>query len=193
MKQHYMTTKADLTDEIKFENTLLRNGIVSPSVEEKLANIYDLTLRDTADHVEDSLLDSISIYSTSDLAHSDESNKTKNEAATDTFENKNSTADCTIGNVCLCVYQTSTPVRLEFDPYSELFPKQFEGKIQTLQTLEDNLKEMKMAEDLLAETLARKECVKMCFPKLKKSLKRVRKSSKKGAISALTIILTNIV
>ena len=56
---------------------------------------------------------------------------------------------------CSCVFATSTPVRIKFDPYSQLFAPKLESKKQTIKTIEDNLVEIQMSEDLLTETLGR--------------------------------------
>ena len=55
------------------------------------------------------------------------------------------------------------------------------------------MKEMKRAEDWLTETLASTDGEMVCLPKMQKSFKNVRKTSKKGAITALTVILTTII
>ena len=102
--KYYNTTKVDLTEQVMFENTLLRNGLTSPSLEEKFANIYDDTMRDTIEEIDDSMLNPISIYSTSDLIYTDVLNEPESNTNIDTFEDKNSTAENTIGNVCVCTY-----------------------------------------------------------------------------------------
>ena len=155
---------------------------MSSKVENKLANLYDLGFR----HNDKDIHEAWSDFSTSDLADSDETNYSRKDTFSDTF-------DTSIGNICLCFCSTSTPVKIEFDPYSQLFGQKLGCKVQMLQTFEDSLKEMKLAEDLLAETLASTDGEKVCLPKLKKSFKKVRKSSKNGAITALTVILTTII
>ena len=183
-----MHTNNHLTEDIKFENTLLVNGIMSSKAENKLANVYDLSLRHNDKDIHNVLDD----FSTSDLTDTDETKDSRNDTFSDTFVTS-------IGNVCLCFCTTSTPVRIEFDPYSQLFVQKLGCKVQMLQTFDDSLKEMRLAEDLLAETLTSTEGEKVCIPKLKKSFKKVRKSSKKGAIgyflaiTALTVILTTII
>jgi hypothetical protein len=114
------------------------------------------------------------------------------DTPTDALENLAKVGEHSANEDCSCVFATSTPVRIEFDPYSQLFATKLESKKQTLNTLEDNLDEIKMSECLLTETLGRTRSAKTCLPKLKKSFKKVRKSSKKGALTALTVILTNI-
>ena len=136
-----MHTNDHLTEDIKFENTLLRNGIMSSKAENKLANVYDLSLRHNDKDIHDALDD----FSTSDLTDTDETKDSRNDTFSDTFETS-------IGNVCLCFCSTSTPVRFEFDPYSQLFVQKLGCKVQMLQTFEDSLKEMKRAEDWLTET-----------------------------------------
>merc|ERR1719318_1169053 len=192
----YSATKADLSEDIQFENTLLRNGIISPSVEEKLANFFDDAYKDI-DNNGDSMLDTVSVYTVSDLSLTINCNTKNNvlNTPTDTLEDIAKVGEHnenTANEDCSCVFATSTPVRIEFDPYSQLFPPKIKSKEQPLDTLEDNLEHIKMSECLLTETLGRTKCVKTCLPKLKKSFKKVRKSSKKGALTALTVILTNI-
>ena len=189
----YSSNKADLSEDIQFENTLLRNGIISPSVEEKLANFFDDVYKDI-DNNGDSMLDTISVYTASDLTNSDKCNPNNNvfDTPTDTLENMAKLAEHTPNEDCSCVFATSTPVRIEFDPYSQLFAPKLESKKQTLGALEDNLEEIKLSEYLLTDTLGRTRGAKTCLPKLKKSFKKVRKSSKKGAFTSLTVILTNI-
>ena len=83
---------------------------MSSKAENKLANVYDLGLRHNGKDMHEALDD----FSTSDLADTDETKDSRNDTFSDTFETS-------IGNVCLCFCTTSTPVIIEFDPYSELF------------------------------------------------------------------------
>ena len=172
-----------LSEDIQFENTLLRNGIISPRVEEKLANIFDDAYKDIA-HNDDSMLDTVSVYTTSDLSHGDKILTT----FTDTFKNASKIAKFANKEHFSGAFTTSTPLRTEFDPYGQLFPMKIEGKKQV-----GDLDEIIVCESFFTETLLKREkSAKTCLPKLKKSFKKVRRSSKKGAIGALTVILSNI-
>ena len=139
----YSSTKADLSEDIQFENTLLRNGIISPSVEEKLANFFDDAYKDI-DSNGDSMLDTVSVYTASDLSHSNNCNPNNNvfDTPTDTLDNIAKVGEHTANEDCSCVFTTSTPVRIKFDPYSQLFAPKLESKKQTIKTIEDNLVEI---------------------------------------------------
>merc|ERR1712179_155709 len=192
-------TKNRVAEEIMFENILLSNGVLSQSAQDKLAKIFDDKTKETG-------IDTFSDYSTCDLTrisddqeimfdmgvHESEINKwLDQDQALSTFLEPSKES---MKKVCLCFCTNSTPVRLEFDPSSRLFVEKSGCEVPFLHTFEDSVKEMKVSEDLLAETLESKAGEKLlCLPKIKKSLKQVGKSSKKGALSALTVILTTII
>ena len=63
-----------------------------------------------------------------------------------------------------------------------------------LQSTQDNLEELKVSDDLLEEALALSVVSPgTCSPRVTRSLKKIRRSSKKGAVNLLTTVLSNIV
>ena len=170
----------DLSDEIQFENTLLRNGIISPSVEEKLANIYDNAYRDAAD----SMLDTLSIYTASDL-FSDVNNSDECKDPIKAPAPRHSNKDGLV-----YAFTTSTPLRSDCNVYAELFAANV--NLNNEKGTYEATEEVKRPEDLLSGTLLRTQSTKTCLPKIRKSMKKLKRCSKKGAATALTVILTNI-
>ena len=232
-KQH------DITNEVAFEGTLLRNGIMSLSDELKFATDYDKFLRDNSDSMFDenkSMLEKETLTSYSqnleenillgDCDYYSVDNKILEEdlrppvvekvkkkilkpikIVEPELELTHQDANCDydfVNNTCLCFYKTSTPVRVEFDPYEEIFPapapppasQQLIRKVLKLQTTEDNLQEMRDSEEMLADALAVSVMSNhqgSCSPRVKQSLKKIGKHSKRGALTVFTSVLSSIV
>ena len=192
--------KDTLTEEILLENILLSNGVLSQSDQDKLAKIFD-------DKTKEAVVDTFSDYSTCDLTrssdeqelmldmgvHESDINKWLDQQQEGNMSTFSETSNQPMKNVSLCFCTNSTPVKLEFDQYSRLFVEKSGCEVQFLQSFEDTVKEMKVAEDVLAETLETRAGENSCLLKVKKSFRKVGKCSKTGAISALTVILTTII
>ena len=187
----------DITSEVEFEGTLLRNGILSLNDEVKLANDYDENIRNTSDSMFDNKEFSISENLDELVEAKPPPKRPPNNLKLLQLE-VTSHADCdySFGNkTCLCFYKTSTPVRLEFNSQEELvIPDLAKKKTVRLQSTQDNLEELRDSDDLLEAALATSVASHVtCSPRVRQSLRRIKKSSKAGAITVLTAVLTNIV
>ena len=241
--------KHDITNEIAFGATLLRNGIMSLNDELKFATRYDkITINN---HASDSLLDDenesmIDNETLTSYSQNLEENLLEDDLVTennildedlrppvpcvpvekvrkkilkpprplkpvkDPLELTHYDSDCDydfVNNTCPCFYKTSTPVRVEFDPYEEIFPiKRDEPlikKVFKLQTTEDNLQELRDSDERLADCLNDgNEALTVslysqhggsCSPRVKQTMKKIGKHSKRGALSVFTTVLSNIV
>ena len=229
-KQH------DITNEVAFEGTLLRNGIMSLSDELKFATDYDKILQDNSDSMFDENKSMLENETRTSFSQNLEENillgdyyscdnkileedlrpiprvekvpkkilkpiKIVDSELELTHQDANCDYDF-VNNTCLCFYKTSTPVRVEFDPYEEIFPapapsgQQMLRKVLKLQTTEDNLQEMRDSEEMLADALAVSVMSShqgSCSPRVKQSLKKIGKHSKRGAITVFTSVLSSIV
>ena len=210
------TKETDIINEVVFKGTMLRNGIMSLSDELKFATDYDNILNEAST---DSLLDGV-ISSDSENGTRSSSSLSENLEEhvleeTNVKDNANTTqknaelthndATCDydfVNNTCQCFFKTSTPVRVKFDPYEEIFPvnvntNKTRRRVVKLQTTEDNLEEIRTSDEALENILAVNESVVYqhvnCSPKVRKSLRKIGKSSKKGAITVFATVLTNIV
>ena len=192
----------DITNEVEFEGTMLRNGILSLSDEMKLANDYDQNIKSASD----SLFEKDQDFSLSE--NLDELVEPYPEPRKDLgralkvlqlkLKTSHDDVDCdySFGNkTCLCFYKTSTPVRLEFNSYDELIiPEVVQRKVVRLQSTQDNLEELRNSDELLEAALATSIAGQAsCSPGVKRSLQKIRRTSKKGAITVLTAVLSNIV
>ena len=68
-------------------------------------------------------------------------------------------------------------------------------KVLKLQTTAENMEEIKYADDMLENALALSVSSVYqtnCSPRVKKSLKKISESSKRGALTVFTAVLTNI-
>ena len=195
----------NITNDVEFEGTLLRNGILSLGDQMKLADDYD----EHIGNVSDSMFDNNHTEYSDNLAELVEANPKPSGLERDlrklvqlevtVHDDKNcdytETAGSLANKTCLCFYKTSTPVRMEFNSYDEIvIPAEGKKKRVRLQSTQDNLEELRVSDDLLAEALASSVLHQgTCSPGVKKSLRKLRKSSKKGAIDVLTVVLSNIV
>ena len=171
-------TKKNLSEEVQFESTLLRNGVISPSVEEKLVNIYDAAFKDIFYDNDDSVLNATSLCSEVDFTG------TKN-ITSDTFSSK-FTSEYFLTNSQI---KTSTPMRIDTASSVRLM----DDNVNTTEHILREIGEMKANKNVVAfkkNPVSRKN---QCMPKLKKSFKRAKKSVKKGSVTAFTLILTNII
>ena len=170
-------TKKNLSEEVQFESTLLRNGVISPSVEEKLVNIYDAAFTDVFYDNDDSVLNATSIFSEEDLTN------TKNISA-ETFASKfTSKYFLTHSQI-----KTSTPMRMETETSVRL-----RDDVNTMENSLREIGEMKANKNILSYKKQSVHRKNQCMPNLKKSFKRAKKSMKKGSVTAFTIFLTNII
>ena len=195
----------NITNDVEFEGTLLRNGILSLGDQMKLADDYD----EHIGNVSDSMFDNNHTEYSDNLAELVEANPKPSGVGRDlrklvqlevtVHDDKNcdytETAGSLANKTCLCFYKTSTPVRMEFNSYDEIvIPAEGKKKRVRLQSTQDNLEELRVSDDLLAEALASSVLHQgTCSPGVKNSLRKLRKSSKKGAIDVLTVVLSNIV
>ena len=195
----------NITNDVEFEGTLLRNGILSLGDQMKLADDYD----EHIGNVSDSMFDNNHTEYSDNLAELVEANPKPSGVGKDlrklvqlevtVHDDKNcdytETAGSLANKTCLCFYKTSTPVRMEFNSYDEIvIPAEGMKKRVRLQSTQDNLEELRVSDDLLAEALASSVLHQgTCSPGVKNSLRKLRKSSKKGAIDVLTVVLSNIV
>ena len=195
----------NITNDVEFEGTLLRNGILSLGDQMKLADDYDEHLG----NVSDSMFDNNHSDYSDNLAELVEANPKPPGVKSDlrklvepevtVHDDKTcdytDTAGSLANKTCLCFYKTSTPVRMEFNSYDEIvIPAEGKKKRVRLQSTQDNLEELRVSDDLLAEALASSVLHQgTCSPGVKNSLRKLRKSSKKGAIDVLTVVLSNIV
>lgn len=195
----------NITNDVEFEGTLLRNGILSLGDQMKLADDYD----EHIGNVSDSMFDNNHTEYSDNLAELVEANPKPSGVGKDlrklvqlevtVHDDKNcdytETAGSLANKTCLCFYKTSTPVRMEFNSYDEIvIPAEGKKKRVRLQSTQDNLEELRVSDDLLAEALASSVLHQgTCSPGVKNSLRKLRKSSKKGAIDVLTVVLSNIV
>ena len=195
----------NITNDVEFEGTLLRNGILSLGDQMKLADDYD----EHIGNVSDSMFDNNHTEYSDNLAELVEANSKPSGVGKDlrklvqlevtVHDDKNcdytETAGSLANKTCLCFYKTSTPVRMEFNSYDEIvIPAEGKKKRVRLQSTQDNLEELRVSDDLLAEALASSVLHQgTCSPGVKNSLRKLRKSSKKGAIDVLTVVLSNIV
>ena len=215
------TRKDEIKSEVTFRGTLLRNGIMSLSDELRYATDYDNILTG----VDDSLFGNISSY----VMHSDTNSLSDNldenverECGMNKEEledvqakvlkanlthddyhgvyHNNATCDYDfVNNTCQCFYKTSTPVRIEFDPYEEIvpLPNVIGKKTVRLQTTKDNLDEIRRSDDALENALndANYSLVQQgaCNPRVRRSFRKLGQTSKKGAITVFTAVLSNIV
>ena len=195
----------NITNDVEFEGTLLRNGILSLGDQMKLADDYD----EHIGNVSDSMFDNNHTEYSDNLAELVEANPKPSGLGRDlrklvqlevtVHDDKNcdytETAGSLANKTCLCFYKTSTPVRMEFNSYDEIvIPAEGKKKRVRLQSTQDNLEELRVSDDLLAEALASSVLHQgTCSPGVKNSLRKLRKSSKKGAIDVLTVVLSNIV
>ena len=199
-----MKFDGDITTEIKFENTLLRNGIISEKDKQTLANVFDKTVGDNTS-------DSDSMFDTLSTASSFSSDK---HATRDTFEselnknNRDTTFESELIKVTTnnssaaakqsgCDYQTSTPIdfNLQLD-VGNLAVQEMIARVRTLpKTSAEASEQMRIYNELLSldTTTSTSVDIPECSPIVKESLKKVGKSSKKGAEAVLTAILINIV
>ena len=202
------TRREDIRSEVTFKGTLLRNGIMSLSDELKYASDYDNILNSAASS--DSLFDNISSnnVNTNSLSENLEENvmskqeleeAQKNILSADLTHN-NATCDYDfVNNTCQCFYKTSTPIRIEFDPYEEIIPapKVIGKKAVKLQTTGDNLEEIRKSDEDLENALneANYSVVQQgaCNPRVRKSFRKMGRTSKKGALTVFTVVLSNIV
>ena len=190
----------DITNEVEFEGTMLRNGILSLSDEMKLANDYDQNIKSASDSLFEKDL-SLS-ENLDELVEPYPEPRQDIGRAVKVLQLKLKTthddADCdySFGNkTCICFYKTSTPVRLEFNSYDELIiPEVVQRKVVRLQSTQDNLEELRNSDELLEAALATSIAGQAtCSPGVKRSLEKIRRTSKKGAITVLTAVLSNIV
>ena len=204
----------NITNDVEFEGTLLRNGILSLRDQMKLADDYD----EHIGNVSDSMFDNDQTEYSDNLAELVEANPKPAGERSDlrklvelevtVHDEKNcdyTAAGASLANkTCLCFYKTSTPVRMEFNSYDEIVipPPPPAGvrvgvkvKRRVLQSTQDNLEELRVSEELLAEALMGSSVLQQgsCSPAVKSSLRRLRKTSKKGALDVLTVVLSNIV
>ena len=204
----------NITNDVEFEGTLLRNGILSLGDQMKLADDYD----EHIGNVSDSMFDNNHTEYSDNLAELVEANPKPSGVGRDlrklvqlevtVHDDKNcdytETAGSLANKTCLCFYKTSTPVRMEFNSYDEIVipppPPPAGGgvgkvKRRVLQSTQDNLEELRVSEELLAEALMGSSVLQQgsCSPGVKSSLRRLRKTSKKGALDVLTVVLSNIV
>ena len=196
----------NITNDVEFEGTLLRNGILSLGDQMKLADDYD----EHIGNVSDSMFDHNHTEYSDNLAELVEANPKPTDVKSDLRKlvelevtvHDDKTCDYTdtgrslANKTCLCFYKTSTPVRMEFNSYDEIvIPVDWKKKGRVrLQSTQDNLEEMRVSDDLLADALASSVLHQgTCSPGVKNSLRKLRKSSKKGAIDVLTVVLSNIV
>ena len=205
----------NITNDVEFEGTLLRNGILSLGDQMKLADDYD----EHIGNVSDSMFDNDQTEYSDNLAELVEANPKPAGVKSDlrklvelevtVHDEKNCDYTATGGSLanktCLCFYKTSTPVRMEFNSYDEIvIPPPppagggVGGKVKRrvrLQSTQDNLEELRVSEELLAEALMGSSVLQQgsCSPGVKNSLRRLRKTSKKGALDVLTVVLSNIV
>ena len=195
----------NITNDVEFEGTLLRNGILSLDDQMKLADDYDVNIG----NVSDSMFDNNHTEYSDNLAELVEAKpaEVKSEVRRSLIElevtvhnDKNCDYTDTGGSLanktCLCFYKTSTPVRMEFNSYDEIVvPERTSKKRVRLQSTQDNLEELRVSDDLLAEALLASSVLHQgtCSPRVKNSLRKLGKTSKKGATNVLTVVLSNIV
>ena len=226
--------KGDITNEVVFEGTMLRNGIMSLSDELKFATRYDRIVNNGSDSMfdrnnsetltdstlseallcretlpEDTLSDNLdeNVFKKPkdeaedilepDLRRTERSYEMPKNVPEVELTHNNATCDYDfVNNTCQCYYKTSTPVRVHFDPYEQVFPLQdMRKKVLKLQTTAENMEEIKCADDMLENALALSVSSVYqtnCSPRVKKSLKKISESSKKGALTVFTAVLTNI-
>lgn len=200
------TRREEIRSEVTFRGTLLRNGIMSLSDELKYASDYDNILNSATD----SLFDNISSnhVNTNSLSDNLEENVMSKEELEEAHKNilsadithNNATCDYDfVNNTCQCFYKTSTPIRIEFDPYEEIIqvPKVIGKKAVKLQTTRDNLEEIRRSDEDLEHVLndANYSVVQQgaCNPRVRKSFRKMGRTSKKGALTVFTVVLSNIV
>ena len=193
----------NITNDVEFEGTLLRNGILSLGDQMKLAGDYDAIIG----NVSDSMFDNNHTEYSENLAELVEAkpagvrSEVRNLVELEVTVHNDQNCDYTdtgrslANKTCLCFYKTSTPVRMEFNSYDEIvIPERASKKRVRLQSTQDNLEELRVSDDLLAEALASSVLHQpACSPRVKNSLRKLGKTSKKGAISALTVVLSSIV
>ena len=192
----------NITNDVEFEGTLLRNGILSLGDQMKLADDYD----ENIGNVSDSMFDNNDTEYSENLAELVEAKPAavRSEVRRNLLElevtvhnDKNcdytDTGRSLANKTCLCFYKTSTPVRMEFNSYDEIVIPESKKRVR-LQSTQDNLEELRVSDDLLAEALASSVLHQgTCSPRVKNSLRKLGKTSKKGAINVLTVVLSNIV
>ena len=200
-----MKFDGDITTEIKFENTLLRNGIISEKDKQTLANEFDKTVGDNtsdSDSMFDTIISTASSFSSDNHATRDtfESELNKNNRDT-TFESELIKVTANNSSVAAkqsgCDYQTSTPIdfNLQLD-VGNLAVQEMIARVRTLpKTSAEASEQMRIYNELLSLDTTTSTSVDLpeCSPIVKESLKKVGKSSKKGAEAVLTAILINIV
>ena len=226
--------KGDITNEVIFEGTMLRNGIMSLSDELKFATRYDRIVNNGSDSMfdknnsetltestlseallcretlpEDTLSDNLdeNVFKKPkeeeyilepDLRRSERAYEMPKNISEVELTHNDATCDYDfVNNTCQCFYKTSTPVRVHFDPYEQVFPPEdMRKKVLKLQTTAENMEEIKYADDMLENALALSVSSVYqtnCSPRVKKSLKKISESSKKGALTVFTAVLTNII
>ena len=202
------TRKDEIRSEVTFRGTLLRNGIMSLSDELKYASDYDNILNDATDSLFDNISNNATHALTSSMSDNLEENVMNTEELQEAQRNvlsadlthNNATCDYDfVNNTCQCFYKTSTPVRIEFDPYEEIFPfpKVVSKKAVKLQTTRDNLEEIRNSDEALENALneANYSVVQRgaCNPRVRRSFRKLGKTSKRGALTVFTAVLSNVV
>ena len=204
------TKKCDITNEIAFEATMLRNGLMSLSDELKFAEDYDkITYVDSmfdpnktsigsdfSENLEENVLGDDLLYSSYHKVKQPEVNKMQKKLLPlkiMELTHKDESCDYDfVNNTCVSCFKTSTPIRIEFNPDNDIFPD-VKKKMVKLETTEENIKELKTSEEMLENALALSITqTGFCSPRVTRSLQKIKRTSKKGAISALTTVLTNI-
>ena len=202
------TRKDEIKSEVTFRGTLLRNGIMSLSDELKYASDYDNILNDATDSLFDNISNNATHAETNSLSDNLEENVMTKEELEEAQRNllsadithNNATCDYDfVNNTCQCFYKTSTPVRVEFDPYEEIFPfpNVVRKKAVKLQTTKDNLEEIRNSDEALENALndANYSVLQRdaCNPRVRRSFRKLGQTSKKGALTVFTAVLSNIV
>ena len=155
------------------EKILEFNGMRSCSAEEIFSNVYD------------SNIDTLSIVSASDIEY-DEEEVTESDTFNYAFNHQ-------IENVLTYYGSNLSTLGRVYKDHNYFDNRNPVRRHQVLQNYKDSLKELKVADELLAETLISKSGDKKCIPRVRRFLGKVKKSSKRGATSAFTIILVSIV
>merc|ERR1712098_476698 len=207
------TKKCDIRNDIAFESTMLRNGIISLSDELKFAEDYDkITNSDSmfepnkcsissefSENLEENVLGDDLLYSSNYKAKQSEVMKMQKKLLPlkiIELTHKDDSCDYDfVNNTCVSCFKTSTPIRIEFNPDEEIFPEESmkKTKLLKLETTEENIKELRSSDEELANALALSVTQSgFCSPRVTKSAQKLKRTSKKVAISALTTVLTNI-
>merc|ERR1712243_68603 len=187
-------------------STMLRNGIISLSDELKFAEDYDkITNSDSmfepnkcsissefSENLEENVLGDDLLYSSNYKAKQSEVMKMQKKLLPlkiIELTHKDDSCDYDfVNNTCVSCFKTSTPIRIEFNPDEEIFPEvsMKKMKILKLETTEENIKELRSSDEELANALALSVTQSgFCSPRVTKSAQKLKRTSKKVAISAL--------